>query len=317
MSTPPTRWIITGGAGFLGTNFLHASRPEDGEIVVISRHAPRWPVVRPWIRYLEQDVREVDSYRQELIPGSVVVHLANSSYPGKAEKVIESDIQDNVLGTIRLAQACADAKVAAFIFLSSGGAIYGNHSAEPLSEDVPCVPISAYGAMKLTIEQYLRIIHLLRELPVASLRVGNPFGPWHKGTGQGAVNVFMTKILEGSPIEIWGQGDQVRDYIPVQDVSEAIRRVGLEFRSGCEAFNVGTGIGRSLNEVLHEIGSVTGREANVSFMPARRVDVASNCLATEKMHTAFGWQSTMPFRQAVEETWEWVRTQGHAGSISS
>src|SRR5262245_31014380 len=89
--TSPTRWIVTGGGGFLGTNFLQGSRPEDGEIVVISRHAPRWPVLRPWIRYIEQDVREVEAYRSELTSGSVVLHLANTSYPGKAEKVMESD----------------------------------------------------------------------------------------------------------------------------------------------------------------------------------------------------------------------------------
>ena len=95
------RWVLIGGSGFLGTNFLRNSRPEDGEIVVISRHAARWPVIQPWIRVVEADAREIEAYRHELTAGSIVVNLASSSYPGKAEKMIESDIQDNVLGSKR------------------------------------------------------------------------------------------------------------------------------------------------------------------------------------------------------------------------
>jgi UDP-glucose 4-epimerase len=308
METSPTRWIVTGGTGFLGTNFLHTFRPEDGEVVVISRRPARWPVVRPWIRYLEQDIRDVDSYRHELLPGSIVVHLANTSYPGKAEKVIESDIQDNVLGTIRLAQACANANVRSFLFLSSGGAIYGNQAHVPVREDAACFPISAYGAMKITIEQYLRIIHHLQHMPTAFLRVGNPFGPWHAGLGQGAINVFFKKVLDGSPIEVWGEGEQVRDYIPIQDVSEAIRLAGMSFSEGCEAFNIGTGEGRSLNAILHDIETVTGTVLDIQRKPAREVDVATNILDSSKFQERFGWKPSASFEDSLRATWEWART---------
>jgi UDP-glucose 4-epimerase len=306
--TPPTRWILTGGSGFLGTNFLHASKPEDGEIVVISRHASRWPVARPWIRSIEQDVREIESFRHELLPGSVVVHFASGSYPGKAEKMIESDIQDNVLGTIRLAQACADQGVRSFVFLSSGGSVYGNQTMSPIPEDASPLPISAYGAMKLTIEHYLYIIHHLKGLPVVSLRVGNCFGRWHSGSGQGAVNVFLKKVLERQPIEIWGDGEQIRDYISAEDVCEAIRCVGLQFLSGYDAFNVGTGTGHSLNDILSRIKQATGMAPNVSYFPARSVDVQSNILDTTKIRERFGWQPARPFDAALADVWEWVQS---------
>ncbi|MEO5927990.1 MAG: NAD-dependent epimerase/dehydratase family protein [Patescibacteria group bacterium] len=308
-TTPPSRWILTGGSGFLGTNFLQQSRAEDGEIVVISRHPSRWPVIRPWIRYIEQDIREIESIRQELVPGSVVVHIASGSYPGKAEKMIESDIQDNVLGTIRLAQACADQGVRSFVFLSSGGSVYGDQTISPIREDASPLPISAYGAMKLTIEHYLYIIHHLKGLPVVSLRVGNCFGRWHTGSGQGAVNVFLKKVLDGQSIEIWGDGEQVRDYVSAEDVCYAIRTVGLQHVKGYDTFNVGTGTGYSLKDILARIERVTGITPQITYLPPRNVDVQSNVLDTTKIRERFGWEPSRPFEAALADTWEWVKAQ--------
>lgn len=306
MNDQPTRWILTGGAGFLGTNFLQTSTGEGGEIVVISRHPPRWPVVRPWIRYVEQDIREVDAFRDEITPGSVVVHMASGSYPGKAEKMIESDIQDNVLGTIRLAHACADRQAKSFIFISSGGAVYGNQAMSPIPEIANPIPISAYGAMKLTIEHYLYVMHLLKKLPMASLRIGNCFGRWHTGNGQGAVNVFLRKILQDETIDIWGDGEQVRDYVFADDVCTAIRSVVSGLSDGYETVNVGTGKGTTLKELIAALERVTGRTARVAYSPGRSVDVHANILSTSHMFERFGWRSTHSLEESLKNVLEWV-----------
>ncbi|MFH1078535.1 MAG: NAD-dependent epimerase/dehydratase family protein [Patescibacteria group bacterium] len=305
---PPSRWVVIGSSGFLGTNLLRALAPEDGEVIAIDRRPARWPVVREGIQYLERDSREVESYRDMLVPGSVVVHMASISYPGKAEQLIETDIQDNVLGTIRLAQACADRDVRAFIFISSGGAVYGDASCSPIAEDAPTRPVSAYGAMKVSIEHYLHINHHLKGLPVACLRPSNPFGRWHGGSGQGAVNVFLAKMLRASPIDIWGDGSQVRDFVAVEDVVSAIRTVGLSFTSGSETFNVGSGVGRSVAEILEETQRVAGVRAEIRFLPSRPVDVRSNVLDIRKMKECFSWEPTVPFEDALARTCEWSRT---------
>jgi UDP-glucose 4-epimerase len=308
MNASPARWVLTGGAGFLGTHFLQSSSPEEGEIIVISRNAPRWPVDRPWIRYVEEDVREVETIRDLITPETAVVHMASGSYPGKAEKMIESDIQDNVLGTVRLAQVCADRQARSFIFLSSGGAVYGNQETSPLHEGMNPLPISAYGAMKLTIEHYLYIIHHLKGLPVVSLRVGNCYGSWHPGVGQGAVNVFLKKILHDEPIEIWGDGRQIRDYVFAGDVCQAIRDVAASTHlAGYEVFNVGTGEGKSLLDVIGSIEAVTGRKANVSLLPARMVDVRSNILDIRKIRQAVGWEPRHDFESSLRDVCEWAR----------
>ncbi len=306
---PIRKWILTGGAGFLGTNFLQSSKPEDGEIVVLDRRISRWQVKKPWIRYIDQDVREVEAFRSELEPDSVVVHMASVSYPGKAEHMIESDIQDNVLGTFRFANACADQGVRAFLFLSSGGAIYGDQPMSPIPEEANPKPKSAYGAMKLATEHYLRIVNQLRGLPIASLRAANPFGPWHPGVGQGAINVFLHKMVHDEEIQIWGDGEQVRDYIPVADVCSAIRTIGKGFKEGCEAYNIGSGEGRTLKDTLRVAGVVTGKTPKVKYFPGRVVDVDSNILDTTKIKNKFGWRSEISFHDALEEAYNWMMLQ--------
>ncbi len=308
----PTRIIVTGGAGFLGTNFLQGAVPTDAEIVVISRHQARWPVQRPNIRYIEQDIRELESYRNELIPGSVVIHMASSTYPGKAEKVIESDIQDNVLGTVRLAQACAEAGVAHFIYLSSGGAIYGDQGVSPIPETAPTVPVSAYGVMKLTVEHYLRVIHNLRGLSVTCLRVSNPFGPWHDGLRQGAINVFLHKAMHGEPIEIWGDGSQVRDFIPVEDVTRVLWMIVRQPRTGYEIYNIGTGKGRSVNEMLEALRLVLKRDIPVKHAPARAVDVAANVLDISKAERELGWKPEADFQASLVALADWASKEPSA-----
>lgn len=303
----PTRWILIGGSGFLGTNLLHQLRPEDGEVIVISRHAPRWPVIRPGIRYIEQDMRDVESFRHEILSGSVVVNLASSSYPGKAEKMIESDIQDNVLGTLRIAQICADQGVRSFVFLSSGGAIYGNQTTSPIREDANPRPISAYGAMKLTIERYLDVINHLKGLPVVALRIGNCFGKWHSGSGQGALNVFLHKVKRGESIEIWGDGEQIRDYVFAEDVADAIRRVGLGHAAGFDVFNVGTGVGRSLKDLLASVQAITGLSPDVRFLAARNIDVQRNILDTTNIRERYGWTPRHSFEDASASVWKWMQ----------
>lgn len=308
----PTRIIVTGGAGFLGTNFVRGILSTDADVVVISRRLARWPVQHEKIRYIEQDIRDLESYRDELIPGSVVVHLASSTYPGKSEQVIESDIQDNILGTVRLAQACADAGVAQFIFLSSGGAIYGEQTLFPIAETAPTMPVSTYGAMKLTIEHYLRIIQRTRNLPVVCLRVGNPFGPWHDGRRQGAVNVFLHKAMRGEPIEVWGDGNQVRDFIPVKDVTSALWMLVREPRAGYEIYNIGTGKGRSINDILASLRSILERDIPVKFTFARGVDVSANVLDIRKAERELGWHPVEDFQASLISLVDWVKHEPSA-----
>ncbi len=303
--SPPRRWLITGGGGFLGQNLVRVLRPEDGEVVVVARHAPYWPLPSR-VQCLECDVRDVDAYRSFIDPETVVVHLASSSYPGRAELMLEADIQDNILATVRLANACADAHARAFLFASTGGALYGDQGRTAIAESAPTRPVSAYGVLKLSSEHYLRVLNELRGLPIAFLRMSNPFGLWHGRRAQGALNVFAERVRAGEPIDLWGDGSHVRDYVFAEDVAHAIRAVGLGFRSGCEAYHIGSGEGQTLAQMIDALFSFTGRRVPVRSLPRRPVDVAYNVLDCTKIRDAFGWTASTPFVDGMRRTWEWT-----------
>lgn len=305
MFSPNAPWVLIGGSGFLGTNLMHELASRGQSFVVIDRLAPRWGLPEGG-QFFEADVREFGIYASHIQSGSVVVHLAANSFPGASERMLETEIQDDVLPLVRIANTCADIGASALLFCSSGGAIYGDQEMIPIHEECVLRPKSAHGVMKLTSEHYLRVISSMRHLPVALLRIANPFGLWHGGRKQGIVNVAMSSILKGEPIELYGDGLQARDYLFASDVSSAMYRVGTSFRGTCEAFNIGTGIPRTVDEVIESVFQVAGRRVEIIRRDARTVDVRANALNIQKMEQWFGWTPSCSFEDGLRETWNWA-----------
>lgn len=307
--TPDTgkRWILIGGSGFLGTNLAKVLSSKGERCLIIDRHPPRWPHDENLVSHVEADVRDPNACRALIEPGSIVVHMAASTYPGKSNGLLEAEIQDDALPTVQLANACADVGADAFLFCSSGGAIYGDQESLPIHERTLPAPKSTHGAMKLATEHYLHIISSVRSLPVAFLRIANPYGPWHGGKRQGIVNVAMMSMLRNEPIELYGDGLNERDYIFTEDVSRAIISVGKTFRNGCEAFNIGTGVSRTLLEMLDIISSITGISPEVRMIPDRGVDVRRNALDCMKIQQHVGWIPEVFLEDGLRQTWDWVQ----------
>lgn len=305
MSSSSTPWVLIGGSGFLGTNLTHELISRGQSFIIIDRFPPRLDLPEG-SRFFEADVREFGVYASLIQSGSVVVHLAANSYPGASERMLETEIQDDVLPLIRIANHCADVGAAALLFCSSGGAIYGDQDIIPIPEETMLWPKSAHGVMKLTSEHYLRVISMMKGLSIALLRISNPYGLWHSGKKQGIVNVLMSSILRGDPIELYGDGLQARDYLFSSDVASAMYRIGASFRGGSEAFNIGSGIPRTLEDVIQRIFVVTEREVEVVRRNARIVDVRTNALDISKMQKWFGWNPETSFDEGLRKTWEWV-----------
>ena len=301
------QWVLIGGSGFFGTNLARELALQGQKCRIIDRVPPRWPYDERVVSYIEADVRDPNICRTFIEPGSIVVHMAASAYPGKANCLLEAEIQDDALPTVQLANVCADIGVDAFLFCSSGGAIYGDQDVFPIHEQILPVPKSTHGAMKLATEHYLHIISAMRSLPVAFLRISNPYGPWHGGKRQGIVNVAMMAMLRNEPIELYGDGLNERDYIFSEDVARAIVAIGEEFRSGCEAFNIGTGVSRTLLEMVDIISSITGVHSEIRMVPDREVDVRRNVLDCTKIQQCIGWSPMISLEDGLRHTWEWAR----------
>lgn len=190
-----------------------------------------------------------------------VVHLISTTIPSTSNGInMIYDIESNLVPTLRLLSVMKEKGVKKIVFASSGGTVYGTLpalSGKPVPETAFTYPICSHGIIKLTIEKYLALFNHLHGLDYLVLRIANPFGEYHRSEIQGLINVVLRKAIKGKEIQIWGDGNIIRDYIYVKDCVLAMRLL-MEKGVLNETINVGSGIGYSINEVLSAISKVTG-----------------------------------------------------------
>jgi len=216
--------------------------------------------------------------------------LISTTLPGNSNDDMVYDVQSNLVATVRLLGSMVARRVRKIVFISSGGTVYGDPKYLPIDENHPTDPHVSHGITKLAIEKYLLLYQQLYGMKVTILRVANPFGQRQRvETGQGAVAAFLSKALNGEPVEIWGDGSVVRDYIHVSDVAEAFARA-VNYDGERSVFNIGTGIGTSLNELVDLIERALGSEVARVYRPSRRFDVPVSILANSLARRELGWE---------------------------
>lgn len=293
--------IVTGGNGFIGS-FLVEKLADTGHNVVVLDKNPCSPHGhRAEFRTCNVFFDSLDEHIEE---GDIVVHLACSTIPGTSAENPARDAEENIVGTIRLLDVCRKRNIKKFIFPSSGGAIYG-HCDKPHTESDETDPQSFYGVIKLAIEKYLSVYEHQYGMKYATLRISNPYGRKILSNKKfGAVDVFLHHALYNKPITVWGDGENVRDYIHIQDViSFLVSAIEKESIQG--TYNVGTGHGTSLNKLVSMIRDITGNNIPVTYLPARGVDVPNNILDITKA-IATGWQPTHSLSESLRALTEEV-----------
>jgi UDP-glucose 4-epimerase len=296
---------ILGAGGFLGTNLVRALAGEVGELRCFGR-PPAFPEALRDVNWTDGEL-EGDRVR-ELVSGcDTVVHLISSSTPANADKSIASDAQSNVITTLKLVDQCVELGVRRFVFISSGGTVYGIPTQVPTPEDAPTNPITAYGVAKLAIEKYLAVYQRQRGLDYRVLRVANPFGPYQTARkGQGIIAAAMAAVFHGTPLEIWGDGRVVRDYVFVADVVQAIIKA-IRHEGPSRVFNIGSGRGHDLLQVVQTIEILAGKSLRTRFRPARPADVPVSILDTSLAATELDWHATTSFEEGLAMTIDWTR----------
>lgn len=207
----------------------------------------------------------------------------------------------------------AEMRIPRLLFLSSGGTVYGPPDQVPVAEDHPLRPINSYGIVKVAIEHYLAMYRQLHGIQSLAVRASNPYGPRQSHSGvQGVISTFLRRVHAGEPIEVWGDGSVVRDYLYVSDLAEFCVLAAGSAEVG--AFNVGSGEGRSLNEIIEIISSVTGSGIRPHYKPGRPVDVPRSVLDISRAEKCPGWRPTIPLADGVGQAWEWLqRTEESKG----
>lgn len=252
------RCLVLGGTGFIGSHLVDALVDAKHEVYLMSRYPnPHWSP-QPQVKCLWADWRDAEQLGRVVSRVDVVVHLIGTTTPATSNADMAADVTDNLLPTLSLLKLCRQYGVRKIVFASSGGTVYGVPTQIPINEHHPGHPISSYGVTKLAIEEYLQLHYHLYGLNYIIIRPSNTYGERQNlNRPQGAVGIFMNLMLQSKPIEVWGNGQVVRDYIYVRDLA-------LAFQSAIESpldhgvFNAGSGEGLSLLELLEELKAVTG-----------------------------------------------------------
>lgn len=299
------RVALLGGGGFIGTNLAVALAGQIAELRGFGRHQI-FPTA--W-QGLQWDSGEIggSEVRRVIAGCDAVIHLAGTSTPGTADGRIAADAEVNVIDTLKLLDQCAELGVRRVVFISSGGTVYGNPQQLPTPEQAATDPITAYGAAKLAIEKYLKVYRHQRGLDYRILRVANPFGPYQTTRkAQGVVAAAIASVLHNTPLQIWGDGRVVRDYIYVGDVVDAVVKA-LGHQGESRVFNVGSGQGHDLLEVVRTVELLAHRTLRLDFMPARPVDVPVSILDPALAARELGWRCATSFESGLAQTLQWAR----------
>lgn len=296
--------LILGGLGFIGRN-LTAELAAHHQVTVFDRAQARFQSnVEAYAGdfFNIQDVENVLQTKHF----DTVIHLVSSTIPSSSDPVY--DIESNVVGTVRLLDLLKKYVVPNIVFASSGGTVYGNiDQSVKVNELHPTHPISAHGVNKLAIEKYIQLYHHLHGLNYLILRFSNPYGQYHQSDRQGFINVALKKILRGEPVEIWGDGSIVRDYIYVQDLAVITRQL-IEGETSNDILNIGTGVGYSINDVLNLLRQEVG-EFQVTKKHARNFDVPRIVLENKKLQSKINFHFTS-IADGIQQTHLWLKSQG-------
>jgi len=195
------------------------------------------------------------------------------------------------------------------IFPSSGGTVYGKTETWPIPESHSTEPLCSYGIVKLAIEKYLELFRIQHGLDYTIIRISNCYGPGLPMNGeQGVVGAFLDRLRRGEPITLWGEGSITRDYVYVTDVALALR-AALGQQSPFRVFNIGTGIGTSLLNLIEMMERATGCRFRILTQEARDVDVPVNILDATRARKYLSWEATTPLEQGLINTWKWIQAR--------
>jgi UDP-glucose 4-epimerase len=291
--------MVTGGAGFVGSNLVDALVARGDDVTVVDNLSTgKREQVNEAARFLELDIRDPALE----LDADVVFHLAAQADVSTSVARPDYDADVNVVGTVRVLEA-ARARGARVVFTSTGGAIYGEVD-DPAREDDPRTPLSPYGIAKLAGEEYLAGWNRLHGMRNVVLRLANVYGPRQdSGLEGGVVAIFLERLARGKEATIFGDGRQVRDFVYVGDVVDALLRA-----AGVDGgvYNVGTGEATSIGDLYRRCAEVAGDGHEPSYGPARPGDVVRSVLDPSRTERELGWRAGTALPEGLRRTWEWL-----------
>jgi UDP-glucose 4-epimerase len=313
------RILVTGAAGFIGSHTVEALlKAGAGDVAAVDDlSSGRRANLDPRARFYQADIRDKSAIAVlfEREKPEVLIHLAAQMDVRRSVAEPTLDCEINLIGLLVLLEAGRRHGLRRVIFASSGGAIYGHQLAFPCDEDHPCRPVSPYGVAKLASEAYLYFYRAQYGIEYAALRYANVYGPRQDPHGEaGVVAIFCERLLTGADAVIFGGGEQTRDYVFVKDVAGA--NVAALERAATGAFNIGTGVETSVNQLYRMLAEIGGIERAPLRGPARPGEQRRSSISFERATSALGWRPLVALRDGLAQTFKYyqsISANGPAG----
>jgi UDP-glucose 4-epimerase len=316
------RVLVTGGAGFIGSNLVDRLVRDGHEVAVVDDLSSgcldnlAGALASGRVRHYQIDLTAPDlPATLAAVRPQVVHHLAAQIDVRRSVADPVEDARVNVLGSLRLARAALDVGCRRLVFAASGGSAYGEPDPDdiPVTEDHPELTSNPYGIAKRSVEDYLDGFRALYGLEPVSLRLANVYGPRQDPHGEaGVVAVFCDRLLAGRPVTVYGDGTQTRDYVYVGDVVEAFAAAADSADAVGTRVNIGTGVETSVMELYAMLRGVTGFGPDPEFAPARAGELARIALDPRLAARLLGWRPRTTLTEGLARTWAWAVQKAHA-----
>ena len=320
MTTEPRRILVTGGAGFIGSHVAEAYLNRGDQVWILDDlSSGKRQNLPAGAEFVQADIGS--STARDLIrearPHVINHHAAQIDVRVSVEDP-RRDAATNVDGFLNLTEGAREVGTRRFVFVSSGGVVYGEPEMRPTPESAPKLPLSPYGVTKLCGEFYLNYYRAIHGLEYAALRYSNVYGPRQDPHGEaGVVAIFCNRLLAGEGLTIFGDGEQTRDYVFVKDVVAAnllVSEIPLEGGSlDATAFNVGTGLETSVNRLADILEGIAGHHPGRNYRAARPGELRHSCLNADKLR-ARGWSNQSTLEEGLRETYHFIAAQQEVAS---
>lgn len=299
--------LLLGGAGFIGRALARRLSGERCRVHVLSRR----PADDGWagVEYHRGSFDDTALLRSILPECHTLIHLACTTTPTASACQPTLEALQNLMPTIRLLELLGT-QPKRLIFVSSGGTVYGDPGPEAIAEDVVTMPRSYYGAGKVALESFLNAFAVETGVSTVIVRPSNAYGPGQElRRGFGIIRTLLEHARRRTAIPIWGDGSIVRDFIFIDDAVEAMCRL-IGHPAPARTYNLGAGVGTSLNDLIALVERVSERKLKVEYMPARRIDVQRIILKTARLETDCGWRPQVSLEEGIQRTWRWLNICG-------
>lgn len=303
--------LLLGGTGFVGQSLLTHWQDCPYPVYVLARREPPY-FSCPNVTYYRDSLDNVTVLESLLPRCRWAVHLASDSTPGSSAGQPSFEVGHHLLPTVRFLEVLQRFPDVNLLYLSSGGAVYGNPGMQHVPESAPLWPLSYYGAGKAALEQFIIAFAQQNQRCVIILRPSNFYGPAQPyRPGFGIIATLFQHLLTQQPLPIWGDGETVRDYLYMADFTALCKRILTHppLPTSIHIYNAGSGQGVTLNQLCQQVETITGRSVSRHYLPARGLDVRHIVLDCQRIYQDYGWLPQVPLEQGLRLTWEWVLQQ--------